>query len=822
MQMNKIKERLETIFDKHRIIVWYDQDESFRDDFESLDLNVEKIEINNNEFGVKVRVLHKQKNDKFLLYIPKKEPPMEDNWLLDIELGYYKFSADPVSLILQELGFDVSKKAFIAEHRDFFNSKVRMEKYKSMLDKNDNDNDLVLKMAAVVLGCDEKIESILLALIAKSEKIKELDKYSLTDKLFRIFGLKFSYHSPLPSMDDFVYKLLQNHFYGCVDSSKCELNKEAVLFVKSWMDSFRRKELFEEISNRVQNELKVENIITDYEFDDLTDCDTYEICERAIISELKDRIMAQSISLDEFEEYLNKRRDSFWFDKYKNIYKTFKYALKLLDSVSDFEANIDSFDDGIAKYASSWYRIDYFYRNFAYYFNQAEHSEIVKPLSFLEDVYLNDYLRKLNDKWQKFVKDYHIGYNHQRKFYNKYVEPVVQKSQKIFVVISDALRYECAKELSRLISYENTAKRSFQVNDSYMISSLPSYTQLGMASLLCHDELEIREDDTVYADKASTKGKAAREKMLQKKHKTAVLNDEEFLRLNAEEGRELTKNNSVIYIYHNQIDAVGDKQISEDKVFDAAKSSFETLKRIVKQIANFNGTNIVLTADHGFLYTNKPTQESEFCSIDTSLMDVFRVDRRFIMGKKVNEDICAEKFNSKELGLSCDNEFLIAKSINKIRKQGGGNRFVHGGATLQELVIPLVEIKYVRKNIVKEVDVSVMQIPPITTNSVNISLFQREAVDLNTKPISLTAAFYAEDGIMLSDMHKVVLDSKDKEDRNREIKLIFTFKEIAKNYNNRFIKFVLKKILKNSSEEPVYKSYDVKLQLSFFNEFDEF
>ena len=75
------------------------------------------------------------------------------------------------------------------------------------------------------------------------------------------------------------------------------------------------------------------------------------------------------------------------------------------------------------------------------------------------------------------------------------------------MIISDALRYECAKELSKVISYENTDNRSFNVKEEFMISSLPSYTQLGMASLLPNNEVEIKStDDTVYVDGKSSKG----------------------------------------------------------------------------------------------------------------------------------------------------------------------------------------------------------------------------------------------------------------------------------------------------------------------------
>jgi hypothetical protein len=267
---------------------------------------------------------------------------------------------------------------------------------------------------------------------------------------------------------------------------------------------------------------------------------------------------------------------------------------------------------------------------------------------------------------------------------------------------------------------------------------------------------------------------------------------------------------------------MGDDAITEEKVFDAVESSFTTITKIVKQIANLNGTNIFVTADHGFIYTNTPTQDSEFCKLDTTFMETSKVNRRFVIGKNLEENSCTEKFTSQELGINGDNDFLITKSINKIRKQGGGNRFVHGGATLQELVIPLLEIKYQRKNVISEVEATIMPISTITTNNVNVSVYQEEPISDKVKPITIVCGFYGEDGVELSDKHKITLNSSDEENRNRENKLRFTFKEISNKYSGKFIKFTMKKVIENSSEQPIYKTYDVKLQLSFFNDFDEF
>ena len=48
-----------------------------------------------------------------------------------------------------------------------------------------------------------------------------------------------------------------------------------------------------------------------------------------------------------------------------------------------------------------------------------------------------------------------------------------------------------------------------------------------------------------------------------------------------------------------------------------------------------------------------------------------------------------------------------------------------------------------------------------------------------------------------------------------------TFKQNINEYNNQNIKLVTKKVLDGSSETPIYKEFEVKLVLSFFNDFEE-
>lgn len=820
--MTNIQKRLQTLFEKERLIFWYDDNEALKCEFEEIAIDgVEKRVIENNEFSLKREILKLSPETKFLIYSPVNAPLPEENWLLDLNIANHMFSADKISLILQTLGLDVGFKPFMKNYEKFLNANSRVDALASKIGSRETNESLALKMIAVAINSEDNIENILLKLFENSKQYDELVKFELTDELFKVVNSKYNYKGG--SINDLLYKMLQNHFYHTIDRSKCSLNSDARLFVNSWMDSSRYKESFVEASNSVSDELNIKGILESIDSKKVFNSDTYEKCDPVVISYLLKQLNNRG-STKEIKDVIDTRKHTFWYEQYQNIYSAIRSAVKLIEFVNTTEYQIKDFNDGISNYVTSWYKADMYYREYSSYSSRAEKLELLKELTTkIEDMYLNGYLRELGDTWQKYSESYDVNSidNHQQKFYQNYIDPLVQKNRRIFVIISDALRYECGLELTSKILEENRKKDRFSAKCNHMVSSLPSYTQLGMASLLPHRYLAIKnKNDTVFVDDKSSIGTANRTKILNSYVENSVaINYEEFLGFDRTIGREFAKNHQVIYIYHDEIDKMGEN--NEPKTFDAVSSTFETITKIVKQVANFGGVNMYITSDHGFLFTNQPTLDSEFCSVNSD--GSIKSNRRFVIGKNLEESSCVSKFDAKQLGLESENDFLIPKSINKIRVQGGGNRFVHGGATLQELVTPLIEvhIKNTKADDTKEVNVEIIPIRNISTNTVNVSLYQADALVGNIKPLTLKIGFESVDGKAISDQVTHTFDSDDSYDTNRESRFKLTFKQEINAYNNKTIKLVARKVIVGSSETPVYKELETKLVLSFFNDFDD-
>ncbi len=107
----------------HRIVFWYDAARDLRGAFDAVDLpGVTKLEIANNEFGLKYRMLRQEPKARFLLYKDGAEPPMPENWLLDVQLASAVFRADQAAIWVADLGIPAKYEAAVRDHAEFYRS----------------------------------------------------------------------------------------------------------------------------------------------------------------------------------------------------------------------------------------------------------------------------------------------------------------------------------------------------------------------------------------------------------------------------------------------------------------------------------------------------------------------------------------------------------------------------------------------------------------------------------------------------------------------------------------------------------------------------
>jgi uncharacterized protein (TIGR02687 family) len=523
---------------------------------------------------------------------------------------------------------------------------------------------------------------------------------------------------------------------------------------------------------------------------------------------------------------VRERRQSHWYAIYRDVYEAIGFATEFQQALSEATLGMTSAAEGVKRYVTTWFKIDQLYRKFIYHMQKSGQASLLGTLfESVENRYTTNFLQTVNDAWQDQIAkmtDWAVpGYPKQSDFYIDQAAEFRRRDQKVVVIISDALRFEVAEECLREIRKLNR----FDADLKPMISTLPSYTQLGMAALLPNKDMTLSGDAAVSSFGDPTQGTRNREKILSRGRdgdRAKAMKADEFMGMKADDGKALFRDHDILYLYHNRIDIVGDKLATEDRVTEAAEDAVEDLTKLVRKLTTANFSNILITADHGFLYQHRPLDETEYSIADPTGSEVLFKNRRFVIGRGLNETAGMKKFTSEQLGLSGDMDVLIPNSINRMRIKGAGSRFVHGGATLQEMVIPVLRVGKRREADVGKVEVQI--IAPsrnlISSGQTAVALYQAQPVSEKQQQRDLLAGIYAQDGTLISDEHQLTFDFISKNPREREFPITFLLSREADRFNNQDVFLKLRERVRNTSHFEDYTSQLFQLRRGISTDFD--
>ena len=820
---------LEQRFESQRLVFWHDNGGEYTSEVDALDLaGITTLRVRNNEYAVKNRVLHDKPGDKFLIYRDGPVPSDTGNWLLDLELAYGVFTADWVALVRQELGLIGTEiDEVVREHEGYFRDTERVQRLKELLAADDDVDRLRAKMCAVLLDQREhsmlELTRTLLIENSRGERAKYEALVELGLDSFHWDGAAkiYRYRASEPSIDDFVLWMFRQAIDGFASDTPGALRNIQLDFA-SLRNDRRSADAFATLARRAAESLDYGRTIEDAELPELVENDLFEDVERKIISALAHAIVQRTMSAREVSETIRARQSSIWVEGYRALYAALAAASDLLSELATARFEIASFDDGLDRYRKHWFRIDQLYRQFHFAARMSEHAAPLEALrKEVDKQYTNRYLYELGNTWQQQVDAVHdwrsVTLRPQTRFFNDHVEPIIRKgNRKAAVIISDALRYEIADELRSRIRQENR----FDAELDAMLGVLPSYTQLGMAALLPHRTLaHSHGGDPVLIDGQRSDGTANRNKVLASVGGIAI-QAEEILSMPLGELRELYVAHRVLYVYHDRIDATGDKARTERQVFEAAVGALGDLVKLIKRLANANATNILVTADHGFLYQDTALADAFYLSTKPQGDELVVTNRRYVLGRGFKDDSAFRKFEPEQIGLSSDLEVQIPKSIHRIKLSGAGSRFVHGGASLQEVVVPVLRVNKKRKSDTRPVNVEVLpETDKITTGQLVIKLLQTEPASDKIQPRTLRAGIYVGD-TLISNQPELVFDqpSDNKRDRCQNVRMLLS--QDANEFNNRTVEFRLEEQIPHTTQWRVYQRAQYLLRRSFTSDFD--
>lgn len=809
-------------FYKRRIVFWQDEDREFEAMLDELvipDVKIIKLTGTNN-FAVKKLLLHDDLTSNYLIYNPFSYSQPQDDWLRDIELFSEEYRADFISMQMSELNIAASPamRKTVKLYGKFLESKDRRQKLRKIGREYQTPLQLHIDIMAVLAGLNGgSAQDVFIAVLAagldeeNNAALNSIKKFGNIDAFWQLVrkytGYIYEEEKPLgffashvlltalaQTMNTSVLKGLERFIS---DSNKAYCYS----IVHEWRNHEDNSSLWE-ICRSVEQELQLPSRFEKQDIETLLTADIFPSIHETILkrffSEAADHVVKTDLMLKTAEN----RRTSGWIEQFRYYYDCLYYIAKMQEFYQDNAAGFHIVEPKTIwkLYTEKAYEMDSFYRHFHYAFgcslkdsNTLLEDKLKHAADYVEALYQNWYLKELTGCWTNAIADNlaSLGYvseiAKQRDFHSHYVRHLAGKNSRAFVIISDALRYEVAAELCDTII--RTTKGTAKLDAVQAV--FPSITKFGMASLLPGRKLSVNENMDVLVEGMPTRSTSEREKILCASNPSSVaVQYSDVLNMKRTERRELVSGKEVIYIYHNTIDAIGDKAPTEKKVFEACEDAMQELSNILRIVINdMQGTDIFITADHGFLYTYSPLSEGEKVAKSAFSGEVYEVGRRYaITESNTSADFLIPVQLDGEISGTPIKGFTPQDST-RIKISGGGENYVHGGVSLQELVVPVITFKNLRTTSKKYVEVSNAELKLLSESRkvsnllFSLDFFQRQPIGDKVQPCAYSVYMTDEEGVVISDRQTIIADRTSTNASERVFRVRFNLKAGAYDKN---------------------------------------
>ena len=805
MSIDTIEKALFALFSEDcPIVFWDDEEGEFTEVLAQLPFEehgvtlVRRSEIGDLELKMKLE-LEASPSDRFLLYSTQPVPEPQDDWLLNIRLYSKEFRADSATILVNDLGLSsTSMRGHLVLRKRFFAAQERISRVRKFIRPEFRERDVDMAILAVLTKSNrDSFNEILFRLFAEQYPAsgslldfftplwKEVEKYGLVEffwaeakREFGYTGLKKNDGTEERSLRHLLRCLLvtdmANSLGNALPSSLShfvldeKLAHIATIFCGEWRRHLSWYRQYAHVTGRVASELGLQEALSTLRAEDFGECSTFEIVERFVAANIIRRL--ENDSVESLKAVIDSRRGLFWMEWQEDALQLYAEVYNGLEALLEIRRLKEKYANGFhftdaaeawKAYTGELYRFDQNYRRFCVAADAVESkADILKVARDLVEKWITEwYHGELAQGWHPILDGEHGLISEwsipnvplQKDFYWDRLAPVLQANAKsrVFVIISDGLRYEVAEELNRALNIEQRLKSEL----SAQLGVLPSITSLGMAALLPHRTLTFKADGVeILVDGLPAASIEQRDAILRKYNGMAIKADD-LLAMKTDEARNRVRDARIIYIYHNQIDSIGDNGSSESQTFVAAGEAIDKLKQLVRFVMDrLSGTHIFVTADHGFLFQESALTDISKAIASPKVSGVLKAKKRYILGHNLGEAYGVWHGNLAETaGIeNADNiEFWIPRGIGRFHFSGGA-RYTHGGALPQEFVVPVVSIhtlsgKNLLLDAVKQVEVTPLSISNrVVNNTHKFEFIQTERVTERCLPRSLSV--YLSDG----------------------------------------------------------------------------
>ncbi len=798
LNLKQIADKLNAEFagDVRKLVFWYDDNAEFAEDIDTLELENAKVLhlAPDNQFYTKYFLECVDRDTNYLVYAPFAKPAIRDNHLADTVRYSKEFFADRASLLSLDLGIDEQYKPVIQHYIKFFASKERTQKFYDLELETFNRSTIEIALMSVLCksktaSFEEVVRCILTDAGPEDNKyLAEFEKFDLLTAFWQHVETVFGYTDPRPTLQKFVMTCFATYASRSIAAEMPQAWKpfisyksgNIIAFLDNLMNSYLHAERFDEISALAYEALGAAGQLSKLPTESLVDCCVFAGIDRLLIAWMKERLESEDLNAKlggrTIPEVCALRRKMHFGKRFRSEYFILENAYYIL--ASGPYVPVSGIANNVRRYTEQDYLIDRRYRYFYLYFDRLENSADFERLrDRVENIYTNDYLNKQIVNWnQSFTEaDGKTGLPRQLDFYSDYVRG---NKERTVVIISDALRYEVGQTLFEKIQADEKCTATI----SAIQAVLPSYTRFGMAALLPHRTITVCPDLRVTADGKPTDDLRQREALLQAAQPNSrCVPFDDVKSMKVAQLREIFARQNVVYVYHNQIDARGDKANTENEVFAACEEAVDEIFALIKRLTvSANTIHFIITADHGFLYKRDKLHESD------KIGGIPNAGHRFAL---TSDSIQADGVTSLPLasitGIEDSRTVYFPLGSDLFKAAGSGLNYVHGGSSPQELIIPLIDVKTEKGH--RDTTTAQIALVSLTSKITNLittlDFVQTEPVSDVVKETTYRLYFISDDNEKISNENIYVADKKDKDTTKRVFRLRFSFKN--KKYDKR-------------------------------------
>lgn len=406
-------------------------------------------------------------------------------------------------------------------------------------------------------------------------------------------------------------------------------------------------------------------------------------------------------------------------------------------------------DEYVVRYETDYYLIDQLYRvcTETYYKILPTHPlyETAQDVKKTADGSYAKWCNRLNLEWTQCLLD-GGGLNalyglRQQDFYSTLIRPI---QKKVAVIVCDALRYELAKSL-----VQELAKSKHIAKISSALAMLPTETKFCKPSLLPHKSLTLfgtTDEQNMCVDNKLLDTTQKRSEHLESyREKSVCVPFEEVAQYNQDKNREVFKN-SLVYIFHDSIDTTGHDGTGKQIVAGCTQAIQELSTLVPKILSSYNVTEVYITADHGFIFNDMPMAEKDKLKVTDEFLE--KKSRYYLTtsAQPVPHIVKYPLGEASGIDNSAGMYVAVPEGTNRLAAPAGGYVFAHGGASLQEMVIPVVTCRQERQDNKQPVGVMLLDRKlSIISSRLRFKLLQTDAVNMDMKERTVTIGLYVND-----------------------------------------------------------------------------